>query len=303
MIVNGVYARKAGIPQVEVCRLEGSRSGHSQGAARAHHAVIIIGGILSVPPPATEARHVVACVYSIIYGFIRRTMNTKHVWECFRDAVHGTTNCMIVVVFCRYLRHPCHELQPLKVVLAASQGLPRQPLPDPDIHQHHPLHSRYVHRFQRCDAHARAYLHPPIAAYGFDPIYFAMVCILTLEHGRQVSPSRPAHVHLPQALPTPRSKVVRNIFKFITVNYIVTLLVIFIPRLSPGFLSDVTGNKSGIPERLLCDHKKFRRNPKMKELIALVLALVMCFALCPAASPLPLQQRKLPAEPASRRCS
>ena len=148
MIVNGVYARKAGLPKSKFVGWKALGQDTLKALPALIMPVIIIGGILSGATTATEAG-VVACVYSIIYGFIRKTMNSPR-----HDQLHDR-RC-----FCRYLRHPCHELQPLQGRARRVSGLPRQPLPDPDIHQHHPLHSRYVHRFQRCDAHARAYLHP-----------------------------------------------------------------------------------------------------------------------------------------------
>jgi len=72
---------------------------------------------------------------------------------------------------------------------------------------------------------------PLIAAYGFDPIYFAMVCILTLDMGGMSPPVGLLMYISASITDTPLEKVVRNIFKFITVNYSVTLLVIFIPAL------------------------------------------------------------------------
>ena len=167
MIVNGVYARKAGIPKSKFVGWKALGQDTLKALPALIMPVIIIGGILSGATTATEAG-VVACVYSIIYGFIRKTMNVQHVWECFKDAVHGTTNCMIVVV---------------------------------------------------------------IAAYGFDPIYFAMVCILTLDMGGMSPPVGLLMYISASITDTPLEKVVKNIFKFITVNYSVTLLVIFIPAL------------------------------------------------------------------------
>ena len=72
---------------------------------------------------------------------------------------------------------------------------------------------------------------PLIAAYGFNPIYFAMVCILTLDMGGMSPPVGLLMYISASITDTPLEKVVKNIFKFIAVNYSVTLLVIFIPAL------------------------------------------------------------------------
>ena len=80
MIVNGVYARKAGIPKSKFVGWKALGQDTLKALPALIMPVIIIGGILSgLATTATEAG-VVACVYSIIYGFIRKTMNTKHVW-------------------------------------------------------------------------------------------------------------------------------------------------------------------------------------------------------------------------------
>lgn len=120
MIVNGIYARKAGIPKSKFVGWKALGQDTLKALPALIMPVIIIGGILSGATTATEAG-VVACVYSIIYGFIRKTMNTKHVWECFKDAVHGTTNCMIVVVFAGIFGTLATNYNLSKVVLAASQ--------------------------------------------------------------------------------------------------------------------------------------------------------------------------------------
>ena len=230
MIVNGVYARKAGIPKSKFVGWKALGQDTLKALPALIMPVIIIGGILSGATTATEAG-VVACVYSIIYGFIRKTMNTKHVWECFKDAVHGTTNCMIVVVFAGIFGTLATNYNLSKVVLAASQvfhGNPYLILIFISIILY--IAGMFI------DSNAAMLMLVPIftpliAAYGFDPIYFAMVCILTLDMGGMSPPVGLLMYISASITDTPLEKVVRNIFKFITVNYSVTLLVIFIPAL------------------------------------------------------------------------
>ena len=230
MIVNGVYARKAGIPKSKFVGWKALGQDTLKALPALIMPVIIIGGILSGATTATEAG-VVACVYSIIYGFIRKTMNTKHVWECFKYAVHGTTNCMIVVVFAGIFGTLATNYNLSKVVLAASQvfhGNPYLILIFISIILY--IAGMFID-YNAAKLMLVPIFTPLIAAYGFDPIYFAMVCILTLDMGGMSPPVGLLMYISASITDTPLEKVVRNIFKFITVNYSVTLLVIFIPAL------------------------------------------------------------------------
>lgn len=80
MIVNGVYARKAGIPKSKFVGWKALGQDTLKALPALIMPVIIIGGILSGATTATEAG-VVACVYSIIYDMTledwQRVQNTN----------------------------------------------------------------------------------------------------------------------------------------------------------------------------------------------------------------------------------
>jgi C4-dicarboxylate transporter DctM subunit len=72
---------------------------------------------------------------------------------------------------------------------------------------------------------------PLILQYGFDPIYFAMVCILTLDMGGMSPPVGLLMYIASSITDTPLAKTVKHIWAFLCVNYGVTILVIFVPAI------------------------------------------------------------------------
>jgi C4-dicarboxylate transporter DctM subunit len=72
---------------------------------------------------------------------------------------------------------------------------------------------------------------PLILQYGFDPIYFAMVCILTLDMGGMSPPVGLLMYIASSITDTPLAKTVKQIWSFLAVNYGVTILVIFVPAI------------------------------------------------------------------------
>ena len=143
---------------------------------------IIIFGIMLGVVTATEAG-VLACTYSIIYGIIKRTLNVKVLKDCLMDAVHATVNCMIIVAFAGIFGTLATNYNMSKVILALTSAFV----------SHKVIIMLFISVVlfiagMFIDSNAAMLMlipvfSPLILQYNFDPIYFAMVCILTLDMG------------------------------------------------------------------------------------------------------------------------
>lgn len=230
MAVNFFYAKRRGIPRTQF-------AGWGPLARDFVHAVpalvmpfIIVGGIMSGVVTATESG-VLACTYSLIYGLACRTLNKENLKECILSAVNATANSMIIIAFAGLFGQLATNYNMSKVILGIMTSFTSSPI--------------VVMLFVSVvlflagmfiDSNAAMLMLIPIFApligqYGFDPLYFAMICILTLDMGGLSPPVGLLMYITANITNTPLGKVVRNIWQIIAVNYGVTILAIFIPAI------------------------------------------------------------------------
>jgi len=230
MVVNFMYAKRTGIKRTKFV-------GWKKLATDTLHAIpalvmplIIIGGILSGVVTATESG-VLACTYSVIYGLCCRTINVKKLKGCIMDAVSATTNSMIIIAFAGLFGMLVTNYNMSKVILGLTTAITSSPTVV--------LIFVSIVLFVAgmfIDSNAAMLMLIPIFApligqYGFHPLHFAMVCILTLDMGGMSPPVGLLMYLSANVTGTPLGKVVKSIWQFIVVNYGVTLLVIFIPAI------------------------------------------------------------------------
>ena len=230
MFVNYLYAKRTGIPRDKFV-------GWKQLGKDTLHAIpalvmpfIIIGGILSGVVTATESG-VLACTYSVIYGLVGRTLNWKKFKLCVDGAVSATTNSMIIIAFAGLFGALVTNYNMSKVILTVMTAFTSSP--------NVVLIFVSVVLFiagMFIDSNAAMLMLVPIFApligqYHFNPLHFAMVCILTLDMGGMSPPVGLLMYLAANITDTPLGKVVKNIWQFIAVNYAVTILTIFIPAI------------------------------------------------------------------------
>lgn len=228
MVVNLIYAKRHNIKRTPFVGWKMLLVDTFRAIPALLMPVIIIGGILTGIITATEAG-VLACAYSVIYGVLRKTLKWNVLKTCVAEAIHGTCGCMVVVVVAGVFGMLATNYNLAKVVLSVSTIFEGAPV----------LIMLFISVIlfisgMFIDSTAAMLMlipifTPLIAQYGFDPIYFAMVCILTLDMGG-LSPPVGLLMYISSSITnTPLSKVVKNIWQFISINYGITILVIFFP--------------------------------------------------------------------------
>lgn len=94
---NYMYAVKHNMPSGKFCGFKVLFETTKEAFFALLMPLIIIGGILCGIFTPTEAG-VVACVYGIGYGLVKKALNVKSLIECCGDAALATVGCMIVIM-------------------------------------------------------------------------------------------------------------------------------------------------------------------------------------------------------------
>lgn len=228
MIMNYLYARKMHIPRTKFQGWKVVAKGTLEALPALVMPFIIVGGILSGVVTATEAG-VLACLYSVIYGLFCRTLNWRVLKGCVYEAVGATVNPMIIIAFAGLYGYLVTNYNMSKVILNLMSAITSSQIVV--------LIFISIILFVAgmfVDSNAAMLMlipvfTPLIAQYGFDPLHFAMICILTLDMGG-MSPPVGLLMYIAAGITnTPLSKVVKNIWRFIAVNYTVVILAIIFP--------------------------------------------------------------------------
>lgn len=228
MVVNYLYARHTGIPRSKFAGWKYLGKSFISALPALMLPVIIVGGILSGAVTATESG-VLACVYSFFYGLVGKKITKKNLKECFLGGISGTANSMIIISFAVLFGMLATNYNMSKVILSIMTSFTHS---GTMVLVFISLVLFVAGMF--IDSTAAMLMLIPIFApliqqYSFDPLHFAMVCILTLDMGG-LSPPVGMLIYLAANITkTKLEKVVRHIWSFIAVNYTVTIAVIFFP--------------------------------------------------------------------------
>ena len=230
MVVNYLYAKRNNIPKSKFVGFSTLMRNTFYALPALFMPCIIIFGIMLGVVTATEAG-VLACTYAVIYGVMKKSLSLKVLKNCLADAIHATVNCMIVVAFAGIFGTLATNYNMSKVILNLATLF---------------MGNKYIIMMfisvilfvagMFIDSNAAMLMlvpvfSPLILQYGFDPIYFAMVCILTLDMGGMSPPVGLLMYIASSITDTPLAKTVKQIWQFLAVNYGVTILVIFIPAI------------------------------------------------------------------------
>lgn len=230
MIVNHFYAKKAGIPRSEFAGWKNIGKSFLGALPALVLPFIIVGGILSGVVTATESG-VLACAYALIYGLVTKKITFKGLYECIIGGITGTSNTMVIIAFAVLFGMLATNYNMGKVILSVATL----------FNGNSTLILLFVSLIlfiagMFIDSTAAMLMLVPIFApliqqYNFNPLHFAMVCILTLDIGG-LSPPVGMLIYLAANITkTKLENVVHYIWRFISVNYAVTILVILIPWL------------------------------------------------------------------------
>lgn len=230
MVVNYFYAKKNNIARTKFTGWKQLGINFIKAVPALVLPFIIIGGILSGVVTATESG-VLACMYAFLYGLFNRKINSKSLKECLLGACNATANSMVIIAFACVFGMLATNYNMSKVILFVSTI----------FSGNGSLILLFVSVIlfiagMFIDSTAAMLMLIPIFAplittYNFSPLHFAMVCILTLDMGG-LSPPVGLLIYLAANVTGTRlEKVVKYIWRFIAVNYVVVILVVFIPWL------------------------------------------------------------------------
>lgn len=201
--------------------------------------LIIIGGIVLGICTATESG-ILAIIYGIIYGFATKELTVKKLWKSIEESVAGTVQPMIIISFASLLAYILTYYDMGTVVgnfmsSVTSNGTVVLFLIFVIIF----IAGMFIESTAIL-LMLVPFFSPLIAVYGFNPIHFATVCIISLVLGGITPPVGIVMYVVSGVTQTDLKRIIAHIWPFIIIFSIGVLLVIFVPQVStwlPGLLS------------------------------------------------------------------
>ena len=191
--------------------------------------LIIIGGIVLGICTATESG-ILAIIYGICYGFISKQLNIKKLWKSIEESVAGAAQPMIIISFASLLAYVLTYYD-MGTVVGNFMGSVTN-------NGHIILLLIFVIIFiagMFIESTAILlmlvpFFAPLISVYGFDPIHFATVCIISLVLGGISPPVGIVMYVVSSVTHTDLKRIISNIWPFIIIFSIGVLMVIFVPQ-------------------------------------------------------------------------
>ena len=200
--------------------------------------LIIIGGIVLGICTATESG-ILAIIYGIIYGFLSGELTLKKLWNSITESIAGAAQPMIIISFASLLAYVLTFYDLGTVVGNVMNSV--------TSNGNMVLILIFVIIFiagMFIESTAILlmlvpFFSPLISVYGFDPIHFATVCIISLVLGGITPPVGIVMYVVSSVTHTELKSVIKHIWPFIAIFSIGVLLAIFIPQVStwlPSFM-------------------------------------------------------------------
>lgn len=201
--------------------------------------LIIIGGIVLGICTATESG-ILAIIYGILYGFISGQLTLKKLWSSIKESIAGAAQPMIIISFASLLAYVLtfYDLGTFVgnfMNSVTNNGTVVLLLIFVIIF--------FAGMFIESTAILLMlvpFFSPLIAVYGFNPIHFATVCIISLVLGGITPPVGIVMYVVSSVTHTELKNIIRHIWPFIFIFSLGCILVIFIPQVStwlPGLLA------------------------------------------------------------------
>lgn len=201
--------------------------------------LIIIGGIVLGICTATESG-ILAIIYGIIYGFLSGELTLKKLWNSITESIAGAAQPMIIISFASLLAYVLTFYDLGTVVGTVMNNFTNN--------GNMVLIMIFVIIFiagMFIESTAILlmlvpFFSPLISVYGFDPIHFATVCIISLVLGGITPPVGIVMYVVSSVTHTELKSIIKHIWPFIAIFSIGVLLVIFIPQVStwlPSFMA------------------------------------------------------------------
>lgn len=201
--------------------------------------LIIIGGIVLGICTATESG-ILAIIYGIIYGFLSGELTLKKLWNSITESIAGAAQPMIIISFASLLAYVLTFYDLGAVVGTVMNNFTNN--------GNMVLIMIFIIIFiagMFIESTAILlmlvpFFSPLISVYGFDPIHFATVCIISLVLGGITPPVGIVMYVVSSVTHTELKSIIKHIWPFIAIFSIGVLLVIFIPQVCtwlPSFMA------------------------------------------------------------------
>ncbi len=200
--------------------------------------LIIIGGIVLGICTATESG-ILAIIYGIIYGFLSGELTLKKLWNSITESIAGAAQPMIIIAFASLLAYVLTFYDLGTVVGTFMNSVTNN---GNMVLVLIFIIIFFAGMFIESTAILLMlvpFFSPLISVYGFDPIHFATVCIISLVLGGITPPVGIVMFVVSSVTNTNLKSIIKYIWPFIIIFSLGVLLAIFIPQVStwlPSFM-------------------------------------------------------------------
>lgn len=238
MTYNYMYAVKHNMPKGKFCGMKVLFETTKQAFFALLMPLIIIGGILCGIFTPTEAG-VVACVYGIGYGLVKKALNVKSLLECSVDAALATVGCMIVIMVSTALSYVLARLGLTEMISNFCHSYIASPVG-------FLFFVIIINVISGCFIDANAWmmmmlpiLWPIMLSYGISELQFGLVFVVSLLTGGITPPVGMYLLIICGVDGTPLKSTFKYIVPFLICEMVVIVLMTFfpgIPEFIPGLL-------------------------------------------------------------------
>ena len=230
MVVSYFYAKRRNIPCVPFQGFKHVWETFKKAIWAMIMPAVIIVPILTGICTATESG-MIACFYGIVYGFISRNLNFKKLIKCIREAARATAMSMSMIAVAMILGYIMTRLQFADSLVGFMNSVVSSKI---GVMFAIMIIMTIMGMF--IDSNAAMLMMVPIftpliEVYGFDPLHFAMVVLLSMVNGGLTPPVGLVLYIVSSVDHTPLKKVVWSIWPFVGLNIFVLILVMFIPEM------------------------------------------------------------------------
>ncbi len=225
------YAKKNGIPKHAFVGIKNVGKAFLTCAGALVMPFIILGGIMSGVVTATESG-ILAVIYGTIYGFVTRNLTVKKLLVCIQDAVSGSVQPMIVIAFASLFGYVLTYYGLAELIGGFITSF--------TTNKYVVLMLIFVIIYiagMFIESTAILLILVPVFAplipvFGFDPLHFAIVCIISLVLGGISPPVGIVMYVVSSVTHTELGRIIRQVWPFVAIFTAGVMLVIFVPQVA-----------------------------------------------------------------------
>jgi len=229
MIYSFFYARKAGIEKTKFVGVKNVAKAFVSCFGALVMPFIILFGIVTGIVTATESG-ILAVIYGILYGFISKNLTWKKLYGCITDAVSSSTLPMIIIAFASLFGYVMtyynlgHVIQGMTGI--TSNGIVVLFIIFVIIY----IAGMFIESTAILLILVPVFA-PLVSIYHFEPLHFAMVCIISLVLGGITPPVGIVMYVVSSVTNTSLNRIIHHIWPFVILFSLMVFLIIFFPQI------------------------------------------------------------------------